>query len=80
MKKVEFSFVKDDIVYGQYDIMFPQTNDVKEYSYSFDGDVELKEYFDHFAQWLIQVGFTKQDIRQQISRYCNFDDEISFEV
>tara|TARA_E500000178_G_scaffold269985_1_gene267894 strand:- start:503 stop:748 length:246 start_codon:yes stop_codon:yes gene_type:complete len=80
MKKVKFTYVKDDVVFGQYDIMFPQTNDVKECSHSFDGDIELKEYINHFAHWLTKIGFSKDEIRSQISHYCNFEDEISFEV
>ena len=76
MKRVEFVFETEEMVFGNYDIMYPQTTDKKTIRSSFDGDVKLKEYFSHYVHWLLEVGFSKEEIRQQMNRYCNFEDEI----
>ena len=80
MRKAEFIFEEEDMVFGSYDIMYPQTTNKKTIRSSFDGGESLKKYFDHYIQWLISVGFTKDEINQQMYRYCHFQDEVSFEV
>ena len=80
MRKAEFIFEEEDMVFGNYDIMYPQTTNKKIIRSSFDGGSSLKKYFDHYIQWLISVGFTKDEIQQQMSRYCHYQDEVSFEV
>ena len=80
MKRVEFVFETEEMVFGQYDLMYPQTTDKKTIRSSFDGDVKLKEYFSHYVNWLIEVGFSKEEIHQQMNRYCNYQDEISSSV
>jgi len=77
MKRVEFVFETEELVFGNYDIMYPQTTDKKTIRSSFDGDAKLKTYFGHYIQWLLEVGFSKEEIHQQMNRYCNFQDEIS---
>ena len=77
MKKVEFVFETEETVFGQYDIMYPQTTDKKTVRSSFDGDKALKEYFNHYVSWLIEVGFPKEEIHKQMMNYCEFKDEIS---
>ena len=76
MKRVEFVFETEEMVFGNYDIMYPQTTDKKTIRSSFDGDVKLKEYFSHYVHWLLEVGFSKEEIHQQMNRYYNFEDEI----
>ena len=39
MKRVEFVFETEELVFGNYDIMYPQTTDKKTIRSSFDGDV-----------------------------------------
>ena len=80
MRKAEFIFEEEEMVFGNYDIMYPQTTNKKTIRSSFDGGEPLKKYFDHYIQWLISVGFTKDEINEQMSRYCHYQDEISFEV
>ena len=80
MKRVEFVYEHEDIVFGQYDIMYPQTTDTRKVQSSFDGDIELKEYFNHYISWLVEVGFSKEEINQQMNRYCSHLDEVSFAV
>jgi hypothetical protein len=77
MKRVEFVFETEETVFGQYDIMYPQTTDKKTVRSSFDGDKPLKEYFNHYVSWLIEVGFPKEEIHKQMMNYCEFKDEIS---
>ena len=77
MKKVEFVFETGETVFGQYDIMYPQTTDKKTVRSSFDGDQALKEYFNHYVSWLVEVGFSKEEIHKQMMNYCEFKDEIS---
>ena len=80
MKRVEFVYETEEMVFGNYDIMYPQTTDKKTIRSSFNGDSKLKTYFNHYIQWLLEVGFSKDEIHDQMNRYCNFQDEISFEV
>lgn len=80
MRKAEFIFEEEDMVFGNYDIMYPQTTNKKTIRSSFNGGEPLKKYFDHYIQWLISVGFTKDEIQQQMSRYCHYQDEISTSV
>ena len=77
MKRVEFVFETEETVFGQYDIMYPQTTDKKTVRSSFDGDQALKEYFNHYVSWLVEVGFSKEEIYKQMMNYCEFKDEIS---
>jgi len=77
MKRVEFVFETEQTVFGQYDIMYPQTTDKKTVRSSFDGDQALKEYFNHYVSWLVEVGFSKEEIYKQMMNYCEFKDEIS---
>jgi len=76
-KTVKFLYKETDIVFGKYDIMFPQTEDNKNTVVEFDGDVELKDYFSQFVNWLTKIGFNEIEIIEQIRRYCNYQDEIS---
>ena len=76
MKRVEFVYEHEDVVFGQYDIMYPQTTDTRKVQSSFDGDIELKEYFNHYISWLVEVGFSKDEIHKQMMNYCEFKDEI----
>tara|TARA_B100001142_G_scaffold88316_2_gene90164 strand:+ start:3062 stop:3301 length:240 start_codon:yes stop_codon:yes gene_type:complete len=76
-KKVKLSYYQTDQVFGNYDIMFPQTEEVNESVVEFDGDVELKEYFNQFVHWLTEIGFSKTEIHAQITRYCHYQDEIT---
>ena len=80
MKRVEFVYETEETVFGGYDLMYPQTTDKKTVRSSFDGDVELKDYFNHYISWLVEVGFSKEEINQQINRYCSHLDEVSFAV
>lgn len=80
MKRVEIVFEEESMVFGNYDIMYPQTTDKKTIRSSFDGDLSLKKYFDHYIQWLLEVGFSKEEINEQFNRYCNHSDEVSLEV
>ena len=80
MKRVEFIFETEETVFGQYDIMYPQTTGTRRVRSSFDGDIELKEYFNHYVSWLIEVGFSKEEIHKQMMNYCEFKDEISTSV
>ena len=80
MKRVEFLYEHDEVVFGQYDIMYPQTTDTRKVQSSFDGDVELKEYFNNYVSWLVEVGFSKDEIHKQMMNYCEFKDEISTTV
>nr|BAR35623.1 hypothetical protein [uncultured Mediterranean phage uvMED] len=80
MKRVEFVYEHDEVVFGQYDIMYPQTTDTRTVLSSFDGDVKLKEYFNHYVSWLVEVGFSKEEIHKQMMNYCEFKDEISTSV
>ena len=80
MKRVEFVYETEETVFGQYDIMYPQTTDKKTIRSSFDGDVKLKTYFSHYIHWLVEVGFSKEEIHDQMNRYCNYQDEISTSV
>ena len=80
MKRVEFIFETEETVFGQYDIMYPQTTDTKKVRSSFDGDIELKEYFNHYVSLLVEVGFSKEKIHKQMMNYCEFKDEISTSV
>ena len=80
MKRVEFVFETEETVFGQYDIMYPQTTDKKTIRSSFDGDVKRKEYFNHYVSWLVEVGFSKEEIHKQMMNYCEFKDEISTSV
>ena len=80
MKRVEFVFETEQTVFGQYDIMYPQTTDKKTVRSSFDGDQALKEYFNHYVSWLVEVGFSKEEIHKQMMNYCEFKDEISTSV
>ena len=77
MKRVEFIFESEETAFGQYDIMYPQTTDKKTVRSSFDGDQALKEYFNHYVSWLVEVGFSKEEIYKQMMNYCEFKDEIS---
>ena len=80
MKRVEFIFETEETVFGQYDIMYPQTTDKKTVRSSFDGDQPLKEYFNHYVSRLVEVGFSKEEIHKQMMNYCEFKDEISTSV
>ena len=77
MKRVEILFEQTEMVFGQYDIMYPQCEDKKTIRSSFDGDSSLREYFNHYYHWLLEVGFTKEEIKEQMSRYCNYEDELT---
>ena len=78
-RRIEFSCIDEDIVFGNYDIMYPQTSSVKKVSQSFDGDVSLDKYFNSYVRWLIEIGFSKEQIAQQMNRYCDFQDEFSLD-
>jgi len=80
MKRVEFIYEDEELVFGNYDIMHPQTTNNKTVKSSFDGDKPLKEYFNQYIQWLIGIGFTKKEITEQMNRFCNYTDEISTTV
>ena len=80
MRRAEFIFEEEETSFGNYDIMYPQTTDKKTIRSSFDGDVKLKKYFSHYIHWLLEIGFTKEEIQQQMHRYCNYQDEISSSV
>ena len=80
MRRVEFVFEEEDTRFGNYDIMYPQTTNKKTIRSSFEGGSDLKVYFNHYLQWLLEVGFTKEEINKQISRYCHHQDEVSFEI
>lgn len=75
-KKVKFSYQETDIVFGNYDIMFPQTEHTKTHMVEFDGDAELRDYFSQFMKLLIDIGFNQTEILNQIHRYCDYRDEI----
>ena len=76
-KKVKFSYKETDTVFGNYDIMFPQTDNTKTCKVEFDGDAEIRDYFSQFTKFLVEIGFTKEEVFGQILRYCNYQDEIS---
>ena len=76
-KTVKFLYKETDIVFGKYDIMFPQTDNTKTCKVEFDGDAEIRDYFSQFTKFLVKTGFTKEEVFEQILRYCNYQDEIS---
>jgi len=76
MKRVEFFYEEENVVFGSYDIMLPQTTDIKRVQSSSDGESKLGDYFSKYISWLIEVGFTKEDILKQIKSYCNYQEEI----
>ena len=80
MKRVEFVFEDENIVFGNYDLMYPQTEEKKTIRSSFDGDSSLNQYFDEYIKWLVSIGFTKEEITQQIMTFCNYDHEVSLKV
>ena len=80
MKRVEFVFEHDEVVFGKYDLMYPQTTDTRTILSSFDGECSLNQYFDEYIKWLVSIGFTKEEITQQIMTFCNYDHEVSFTV
>ena len=80
MRRAEFIFEEEETSFGNYDIMYPQTTDKTTIRSSFDGGSDLKVYFNHYMRWLIQVGFTREEIQEQMSRYCNHQDEVSFTI
>ena len=43
----------------------------------FDGNAEIRDYFNQFTKFLVKTGFTKEEVFEQILRYCNYQDEIS---
>lgn len=77
MRRVEFLYEQTEIVWGQYDEMYPNTEDRKQIRTSFDGESSLKQYFDRYYHWLLEVGFSKEEINQQMRRICNYEDELS---
>ena len=77
MKRVEFVYEDEKIIFGNYDLMYPQTTDNKTIRSSFNGDSTLKQYFNEYVSWLISIGFTKKEITEQMNRFCNYTDEIS---
>ena len=68
-------YLKQEMVFGNYDIMYPQTTDKKTIRSSFDGDVKLKNISVTMSSGYLKLGSPKRRY-QQMNRYCNFEDEI----
>lgn len=77
---VKYEYVKEEIGWGNYDIMFPQTPLKKEVSIKFETDAKLSLYFDEFIQFLLDVGFTNEEITNHLKSICNHKHEISIRV
>ena len=77
MRRAEFIFEEEEMAFGSFDLMYPQTIDKRTIRSSFEGGSDLKTYFNHYVKWLLEIGFTKEEINDQIVRYCNYQDEIS---
>jgi hypothetical protein len=69
--KSTFSYYKEEIVFGTYDIMFPQTTNSTKTEITFDCDVNLSEYISYFVNYLMDIGHSKEDIIME------FQNEIS---
>ena len=73
----KYEYLKEDIEFGNYDIMFPQTPVSKKVSIDFDADANLSIYFNQFIRFLLDVGFTNSEITEHLKSICNYECEIS---
>ena len=74
---VKYIYEKEYLDWGTYDLMYPQTPFKKSITVEFKTDAKLKQYFGEFIHFLQDVGFTSDEIKDQMNRFCNYQDEIS---
>ena len=74
---VKYEYLKESIEFGNYDIMFPQTPVSKKVSIDFDADAKLSTYFNEFIRFLLDVGFTNNEITAHLKSICKYEHEIS---
>ena len=64
-----YSYHEELVEFGQYDIMFPQITNHIHKEVKFGCDAELKEYFEHYYKFLLNVGFKKKEIEDTASEF-----------
>jgi|TARA_B100001964_G_C14234392_1_gene601692 hypothetical protein len=64
-----YSYHEELVEFGQYDIMFPQITNHIHKEVKFGCDADLKEYFEHYYKFLLNVGFKKKEIEDTASEF-----------
>ena len=77
---VKYIYEKEYLDWGAYDLMYPQTPFKKSITVEFKTDAKLIQYFGEFIHFLQDVGFSSEEIQDQMNRFCNYQDEISSRI
>lgn len=77
---VKYIYEKEYIDWGYYDVMYPQTTFTKNITVELKTDAKLVEYFSEFIHFLQDVGFSSSEIKNQMTRFCTYQDEISSRI
>jgi len=77
--KVTFSYHKEDVVWTNYDDMGPTGTQVTSFEVEFKPTDDIGEYFNKFFQFLLESGFTDEEIKAKLRRYYSHE-EVSFVI